>query len=206
MKNNPLKNLIEIIKTGSRKEVKDAQKQVEKFWHNVYIPKREEGKKAFLIFLDEIKEFDKIQDIDHQAYFINTIKWPLLAIGEKYFEEWTEFTLKCIQHPSGKARQAIFRAADYLIIDIAPDLRFGFGKKISQTEKEKIKKNKNRFGSFVYAVESLLEEYDEPRFRRYKYISNIPSSIYKSLQKLLVEVLLRNEYHKAIYKKWLKNK
>lgn len=44
---NPLKNLIEIIKTGSPQKVKEAQKQVKKFWYNVYIPKREEGKKIF---------------------------------------------------------------------------------------------------------------------------------------------------------------
>ncbi len=71
---NPLKDLIEVIKTGSREEVKEAQKQVEKFWHNVYIPKRKEGRKAFLIFFEEMKNFDKICDIDHKAYFINTLK------------------------------------------------------------------------------------------------------------------------------------
>ncbi|MBU4298954.1 hypothetical protein KJ636_02845 [Patescibacteria group bacterium] len=61
---NPLKNLIEIIKTGSREGAKEAQKKVEKFWHEVYIPKREEGRKAFSIFLDEIKKFDQIRDVD----------------------------------------------------------------------------------------------------------------------------------------------
>ncbi len=194
MKNNPLKNLIEIIKTGSREEVKGAQKQVEKFWHNVYIPKREECKKAFAIFLDEIKGFDNIQDIDHQAYFINTIKWSFWSAGEESFGKWTGFILKYIQHPSGKIRQAVFHAADYLILSVIVYL---------SDSNEKIE---DRFGSFVYAVESLLKEYDEPRFRRYKYISNIPSSIYKSLQKLLVEVLLRNEHYKGLYKKWLNNK
>ncbi|HHD92641.1 MAG TPA: hypothetical protein ENL06_03435 [Candidatus Portnoybacteria bacterium] len=66
--NNPLKNLIEIIKTGPREKVKEAQKQIEEFWHDVYIPKREEGKKAFLIFLDEIKKFDEIKDPRSKLY------------------------------------------------------------------------------------------------------------------------------------------
>ena len=194
MEDNSLKNLIEIIKTGSREEVKDAQKQVERFWHNRYISRREECKKVFSIFLDEIEEFDKIQDIDHQAYFINTIKWSFWSASEESFGKWAEFILKYIQHPSGKIRQAIFHASDYLIMSVIVDL---------DSDNERIK---DRFGSFVYAVESLLEEYDEPRFHRYEYISSMPSSIYKSLQKLLVEVLFRNEYHKGLYRKWLKSK
>jgi len=189
---NPLKNFIKIIKTGFPEEVKEAQKQVEKFWHDFYIPKREEGKKAFSIFLEEIKKFDEIKDIDHQAYFINTLKWPFWSIGEEYFEEWAEFVLRYIQHPSGKIRQAIVKASDYLIMDIVDYLR-------SDKDKQKVQKNREHFVNFVDAVKELLEKYDEPRFHRYKYISSIPSSIYKSLQKLLVENLLRSEYFENIY-------
>lgn len=201
--NNPLKNLIEVIKTGSPQEVKEAQKKVEKFWHEVYIPKREEGRKAFTIFLEEIKKFEEIQDIEHQAYFINTLKRPFWSIGEEYFEEWAEFILKYIQHPSGKIRQAVVKAADYLIMDIMADLRFDSNKEITQVEKERVEKNKNRFCQLVYNVENLLEEYDEPKFHRYKYITSIPPSVYKSLQKLLVEVLLRNEYYEELYQRFL---
>lgn len=58
-----LKSLIETIKTGDRQEVKEAQKAVESFWHHYYIPHRKEGKKAFEIFLDELKTFDQIKDL-----------------------------------------------------------------------------------------------------------------------------------------------
>ncbi|MCD6284269.1 hypothetical protein J7J12_03415 [bacterium] len=206
MNGNPLKNLIEIIKTGSPQEVKGAQKKVEKFWYEVNIPKREEGKKDFSIFLEEIKRFDEIQDIDHQAYFINTLKWPFLAIGEEYFEQWAEFILKYIQHPSGKIRRAIVRVTDYLIIDIRLDLKLDFKEKISPEEKEKIEKNKNRFGSFVERVEKLLEKYWQPKFNRYKYISSLPVGVYKSLQQLLNEVLLQSQFYEKIYNDFLGEK
>jgi len=196
---NPLKNLIEIIKTGPSEKVKEAQKKVEKFWHEVYIPKREEDKRAFLIFLEEIKKLDSIQDINHQAYFINTLKWPFWAIGEEYFEEWVDFVLKYIQHPSGKIRRAIVKAADYLIMDLIVSLRGESNKGVSQAEKEKTAQNKIRFGCFVEAVEELLAKYDEPRFRRYKYITNMPASVYKSLQQLMVEDLLRSKYYEDLY-------
>ena len=85
--------MIQIIKTGSREEVKNAQKQVEKFWHDVYIPQRKEGQLALSLFLKELKNFEQIKDIDHQAYFINTIKWALWSTGEKNFEEWADFII-----------------------------------------------------------------------------------------------------------------
>jgi len=200
---NSLKDLIEIIKTGSSKEVKEAQKEVGRFWHEFYIPKRKKGKKAFSVFLDEIKKFDQIQDIDHKVYLIYTLKWPLLAIGEEYFEEWAEFILRHIQDPSGKIRQAIISVADYLVMDIVIDLKFSFNKKVSKKEREKIENNRNRFCYFILTVEKLLSEYDEPRFNRYKYIRSMPPSVYKSLQKLIVEVLLRSDYHKKLYQKFL---
>jgi len=198
---NPLKNLIEIIKTGSPQEVKEAKKQVEKFWRNVYIPKRGEGRKAFSIFLEEIKKFDQIQDIDHQAYFINTLKWPLWSIGEEYFEQWADFILKYIQHPSGKIRQAIIKVADYLIMDIILEVRADPSKKLSPEDKQRIQKNQERFGNFIFTVETLLGKYDEPRFHRYKYISSLPPSVYKSLQIFLSE-LLRSEALENTYLEW----
>jgi len=203
---NLLKNSIEVIKTGCPQEVKEAQKKIEKFWHEVYIPHRKEGKRAFAIFLEEIKRFEEIKDIEHQAYFINTLKWPLWSIGAEYFNEWAEFILKYIQHPSGKIRQAIIKAADYLIMDIIADLKVDSQKEISREEKERIERIKNQFCQLVEAVENLLEKYDEPKFRRYKYISSLPPSIYKSLQKLLVEVLLHNEYYENLYYQYIASK
>ena len=198
-RDNPLKNLIEIIKTGRPEEVKRAQKEIEKFWQDFYIPNRKEGKKAFSIFLEEIKKFDEIQDIDHRTYFINTLKWPFWAIGEEYFEEWADFVLKYIQDPSGKIRQAIVQASEYLITDLLLDLKFINKKNLSPEIKQKVQKNRERFGNFVDAIEELLEKYYEPKFRRYKYITSMPPSVYKSLQKLLVENLLRSEYYENIY-------
>ncbi|MEA1926393.1 MAG: hypothetical protein U9M90_04140 [Patescibacteria group bacterium] len=50
-----------------------------------------------------------------------------------------------------------------------------------------------------------MGRYEEPKFSRYKYISSMPASIYKNLQKLLVENLLRSEYYEKLYADFLKN-
>ncbi len=201
-----LKKFIEIIKTGSPQEVKEAQRQIEKYWHNVYIPQRERGKKAFLIFLDEIKKLEEIKDIDHQYYLVNTLKWPMWVLGEEYFEEWAPFILKYIQHPSGKIRQAIIHASEYLILDLTMDTRFDIddnNKKITDNDRKRIEQNKFRFGAFVLTAEQLLDKYYEPKFERYKYINSMPAGIYKSLQKMIVENLLRSEHYEKLYKNFL---
>lgn len=200
-----LKNLIHTIKIAPPAEVKLTQKQVEKFWHDFYIPHREEGRAAFCLFLEELKNFEQIKDIDHQAYFINTLKWPLWAIGEEYFEDWADFLLKYIQHPSGKIRQAVIHATEYLILDIAVDLRYVSerGKDLTPDLKESVAKNRARFGCFVMTVEDLLDRYYEPRFKKYKYVSSLPIGVYKSLNKLIAEVLLRSEYYEKLYQDFL---
>ena len=202
-----IKALIEIVKTDNRQEVKTAQKAIESAWHNYYIPHRKEGKKAFAVFVEEIKNFDQIKDIDHQAYFISSLKWAFWAIGEEYFEEWAEFVLKCIQHPSGKIRQAIIHTTDILIMDLDDLHGFRKDKKDTENERKMIRQviALQRFGNFVMNVEALLERYYEPKYKRYKYVSSMPVGVYKSLQILITEKLLRSDYYENLYGEFLHN-
>ncbi|MDD4358280.1 MAG: hypothetical protein PHY30_00500 [Candidatus Pacebacteria bacterium] len=199
---NYIENLIKIIKVGTREEVKQAQKKVEEFFHNVYIESRDDGEWAFSAFLEELKTFEEIKDIEHQAWFINTLKWPIYAIGEENFERWSSFLLNCVRHPSGKIRQAAIRAIDNLIIFLRLDKSEKPDSKNEEFE-EIVDDNRKRFGCFVLAVEKLTEEYNEKRFNRYKYINNLPVGVYKSLQSLLVDVLLKSEFFENIYKEFL---
>jgi hypothetical protein len=202
--NNPdIKGLIAIVKTGDREEVKKAQKAIESAWHNYYIPHRKEGRKAFEAFVGEVKTFDQIPDIDHQVYFIGSLKWAIWTFYEEYFETWMDFILKNIQHPSGKIRQAIIHISDILILNIAVDIK-GVHKQTSK-EAKMIKEvlNRQRFGRFVFAIEELVQHYHKPEYNRYKYVSSLPPSVYKSLQILMTEKLLRSEYYEHLYADFL---
>jgi hypothetical protein len=202
-----IKLLITTVKNGNRQEVKDAQKALESFWHNYYIHNRKEGKKAFEAFLPELKTFDQIKDIDHQAYFVSSLKWALWTIGEEYFDTWAEFLLKCIQHPSGKIRQAIIHNTDILIISLS-DLPSRHKKPNSyDNENNAVREllSIKRFGTLVLNVEYLLDKYYQPRYGKYKYVSSLPVGVYKSLQMLLTDKLLRSEYYKNIYNEFLRN-
>lgn len=194
-----LKTYIKIVKTGSRSEVKAAQKAIELFWHKFYIPHREAGKAALTIFVHEIQQFDSILNIDHQVSFINVLKWPFMTLGEEYWNEWSDFVLRLIQHPSGKIRQAILHAADYLLMDLIFTVH-------DKSEKHEREKQLKYFGEFVDKVYNLIDSYAEPRFKRYKYVSSFPPGVYKSLQRLMTEVLLRSEHYELIYEEYLANK
>ena len=204
-KKSDLAKFINIVKTGYATEVKEAKKQIEHFWHNYYRNYRKKGKEAFEQYLEEIKHFDDIKDDDHKAYFIHTLKWAFWAIGNEYFDVWVDFVLKAIQDPSGKVRQAIISCSDILVMSLKTPGSFCF--KGDKVPKSLIKQQQLtdliRFGLFVFSVEKLLEKYDKPIFRKYKYISSFPPGVYKSLQKLIVEQLLVTEYWQQQYEWYL---
>lgn len=201
-----MKKLIAKIKTGNRKEVIEAQKKIESYWHGICHPLSKKKIKKYEVFLDEIEYFDEIKDIDHQAYFINTLKWPFFIIGAKHFRFFSDFIIKCIQNPSGKIRQAILHATDWLTMGTDIEIPQYLTRKFSQEDLALIKKNKELYFEFVWEVERLIEKYDEPRFKKYKYIDQMPSSIYKSLQYLVAERLLRTEKYEAMYQDFLRQR
>lgn len=205
-KENEFKQLIDIVKNGSTIEVKVAQKKIEKIFNALEIPRRK-NKDLFLFFVDEIKNFDKIKDIDHQYYFINTLKYPFIVLGGENFEDWTEFILKLIQHSSGKIRQAAINAVDWLVLmNLNLDLSDTWYKKSTNENKKQTLNDRERFGNFVLKIENLLDEYHLSKYNRYKYVDSLPVGIYKSLNKLIFERLLRTEYQEKVYLDFLKGK
>lgn len=191
--------IIAVIKTGSASEVRAAQKDLDKYWENIRNDKA--ARTALLnILLEEVRRLDQLEDDDHRAYLINALKWRLWENPDENFERWMGFVLKYILHPSGKVRIAVVRACEYLSLelDITSDC-MEEGSNTTPEVRDKYRKKFLRFGFFVSSVEELISRYYEPRFSRYKYTSSIPPSVYKSLQQLITEVLLRSEFHEKMY-------
>jgi len=203
--NDDLKEFLDIIKTGSPLEVKKAQKAIESYWHRIYIPNRERGRAGFEIFLDEIKQFDKIVDDNHRMYFISSLKWAFWSIGDFYFDIFAGFVLKAIQHPSGKVRRNIVSTSDILLHGLAlPDGHRPL--QLGETENDRKKREKVdliKFGTLVLQVENLIKLYFEPKYKRYKYVSSLPPGIYKSLNQLLTEALLPSNYYEKVFQHFL---
>ena len=60
--NKNIKKLIQVIKTGSREEVKQSQKEIEKIWDKYDFKERNKQNKHFEVFLGELDGFDNIFD------------------------------------------------------------------------------------------------------------------------------------------------
>ena len=198
--NEQINQLIKIIVTSSPSEIKAAQKEIEKMFNNRRSSDKELKETTFKPFVEAIRNFDKIEDVDHQYYFVNTLKYPFFVLGDYHFEEWSELILKLIQNPSGKIRQAAISATDWLVLmKLWIDEDKYFLKKPTKSDYERIERDRARFCTFVRKVEILLDKYYEQKYRRYKYVSSLPPSVYKSLEKLMTECLLPTEYQKKIY-------
>ncbi|MCX6810411.1 MAG: hypothetical protein NTY30_01575 [Candidatus Berkelbacteria bacterium] len=199
-----LQKLIEIVKTGTREEVKQAQKEIENFAHRHGMTDNNHQDENFKVFLVEIEWFDQISNLNHQCYLISSLKWAFFALGIKYFDEFTNFILKCIQHPSGKIRQSIIKASDWLMMSINVDYIFYPQKNPTDEDKKKIAVDQLKFCQFVDKVGELSEKYYLPKYKRVKYISSLPVGEYKSIQMLLTEVLLRSYGYERIYDDYLR--
>ncbi len=197
MNKKELKKLIEIIKTGNKKEVNIAQKKIESNQFEI-------TPKTFSIFVDEIKKFDEIKDVNHQMYFVNTLKYPIFIIGEDNLKFFTDFVLKTIQHPSGKVRQAIISAYSNLNWDIYNALEENFERKNeNQKELKKIyAQNRKTFFNFVDKLYEIAGKHHEPKFKKYKYINKLPVGVYKSIQKLIYEEVFRSDLAEICYRKY----
>jgi len=194
-----ISQLIKIIKTGDKAAVKEAQKQVAKVANDRTLD-RNALKKELWAFIGEMKTFDQIKDIDHQTYFINTVKWAFIYLGSDYFKECEEFVIRQIQNPSGKIRQALLNAVDWLDMTLHIT-RSSWMKNISD---EEIERDRKRFCEFAYKVSQLLDWNYRKEYSRYKYIASLPPSVYKSLQVLLNDHLLRGELHENIFEEFIR--
>lgn len=198
-----LSKLISVITTGSREEVKKAQREVERVYDRALETPGRRGLRKYSIFVEALRDFDDIKDVDHQAYFVNTLRWVFMAVGEQYFAECSQFVLKTIQHPSGKVRQAVIHVASWLVIATSSPFS---SDSMKGKDCELAQKLVDQLCRFVFDVEQLLERYEEPKYRRYKYVQNLPPSVYKSLQKLLTEELLRGPYYEGLYEDYLERR
>lgn len=196
-----LKELIAVIKTGAPAEVKAAQKQAERLYNKVC--RNAELEKVFAVFLEEAFVLEKTADVEHQVYFINTLKWPFFAARPETFIFWIDLLLSWVVRPEGKIRLAAVRAAQYLVVNIVfmfdePD---GVGR--PKESPENINLAKACFCGFALKVAQLTETHMEPRFKRHKFIDSLPAGVYKSLQQLMWESILTCDRLEKIYTDFL---
>jgi len=195
-----LQSCINSLQQGGQEDIKKAKKEVRHIWRK--LPASNMVRKKFVeTYLEEMERFDKIKYKRNQLAFISSLRYPFLEAGGKqdYFLACRDFVLKQIQHPSGHIRQAIVHASDWLVLS----LNLGPTEVLRRNSSDIKKSEEHRvwFCQFAEKVDKLLEDYEDGRLRRYKYIDNMPSGVYKSLQFLMYN-LMRTEYHRNVYREY----
>lgn len=193
-----LQSCINSLQEGGNEDIKKAKKEVRHIWRQ--LPASRLKRKKFVeTYLQELQKFENIQYKRNQLAFISSLRYLFLEAGneEEYFLACRDFVIKHIQNPSGHIRQAIVHASDWLILA----LNIGVVDTVKRNDSGARKRglHKEWFCRFVETVDELLDKYEDKRTRRYKYIDNMPSGVYKSLQFLMYN-LMRSEEHRDIYR------
>ncbi|MDO9231616.1 MAG: hypothetical protein Q7U36_04045 [bacterium] len=202
MQQTELQDCIEKIKTGGKNDIKTANKNIEQLWRGL---ERGTGeRKMFLdIFISEFGNFENIKNESNKIAFISSLKYAFMGADEfdDCFETCKRFVLFCMCNSSGHIRQAMIYASEYLIMFLR--LRASDSNN-RENDEEDLAKNRNRFGKFIWDIEQMADHYNKKEYNKYKYVENLPPSIYKSLIRMQYD-FIRNDYYEKIYQEY-KNK
>ncbi len=198
-KDNFISENIRKIKTGNKDEIKTAKKAIDKLWNTELGKKGEDKNLLFRKFKNELVDFDSIKNINNKIAFIRISSVIWLGYVVENYELLSDFLLIIIQHKNGNLRRAAVSSFEYLLMDI---LGLFVLKEYNKKKHERLMLNYCRS---IDIVHKLIEKNMSPKYYSYKYISELPTSIYKSLQQLL-NVLLNPIPLKAIYEKYRQEK
>lgn len=190
-------HIFSILKTGNQEEVKAARKRLDKLWHD----DRKNFEKKSIIALEQMKEFDKIQNPKNQEALVSGLSLFFLVMSDTHFKELKDFVLKVICHPNGHVREQMRKTADWLFMSLTSRIHpfvWPKGKKLTQNQIAEQEKAKNEFAEYLNEIELLMGRYYERSYGRVKYISSLKPSVYKSLQ-LLWSDLTRGNLHKNLH-------
>ncbi len=196
-----MQEFIDKIKYGNKEEATIATKNIGNFWQGILKEYSESEKSKFKIFFDEMEKFESIPKLENQIYFINCLQIPIWVLGDRYFKTVCNFILKYIEHPSGKIRQKILRLASWFsMIGLeCVDGESRYDKVLNKEEIKLLSKNKEFYFELIEKLEKLLEKHYNPRFDKYEHIDELPASVYKSLEYLISNELLRVPKYEILY-------
>lgn len=167
--------LFDKLATGSRGEIKETKKQIEKLWNT----DSKQFKHAESFIFSRMDSLDSIKDAEHRAAVISGMNLFVLALTDKYFDELVQFVLKNIQDKDGRVREATRHVASWLRIKHSKFFDYKEGKNVSDEVKRKAEIDIRIYDEFLDKIEELMRKYvptDRPM-----YIGDVSASVYKSL-------------------------
>lgn len=193
-----LRKLLDILITGNPEQVRNAKREIEKLCNK----DREAFHKSTHLVFGYLPKFDQIEKVENQAAFASGLSLFFLYLGDKYFNELTDFTLKVLQHPSGTVREAIRKSADWLYVSLtsrANPFVYPKGKKLTDEQKKMQKEAEYQYINLVHKLELLIDQYDDGA-ERVEYIQDMKPSVNKSLQLFWSRLTQSRSYRRILEK------
>lgn len=175
-----LRKSLDALITGNPEQVRDAKREIEKLCNQ----ERKTFHKSTNLVFEYLPKFDQIEKVENQAAFASGLSLFFLSLGDEYFNELTDFTLKVLQHPNGTVREAIRKTADWLYMSLtsrAHPFVYPRGKKLTEEQKRMQKEAESQYINLVHKVELLIDQYNDET-EGVQYIQDMRPSINKSLQ------------------------
>jgi DNA-binding transcriptional MerR regulator len=178
---NKLRGLIEVLINGDKVEFRQAKKDIDSLMRR----ERATFNHAAPVIFEYLPKFDEIVNIENKKHFLSGLDLFFYVLGEEYFDQLKDFSLKAIQHPHGHIREAARHAIDWLHFSLTGRASpYLFGRKnLSEKKQEKIALARDQYFNFVEEIKKLLDQYkseDEDMI----YIYEMKPSVSKSLQQL----------------------
>ncbi len=175
-----LEDSIKKIKTEEGEDLVKAKKQLKKAF-------REKSKRASKRMIGNLEDFYGIKKERNRIAFIYGLRLAAETGGREYFPLFSGFITKNIQSESGNVRQAVIRLAETLIKSLL-------------TADELTKKERDVFSEFIDEILMLLESHYDYEYEDYDELSEMPPSIYKSLE-MLLSVIMNPDKENPSYQK-----
>ena len=186
-----LKDIFSILKNGTQEEVKVAKQRTDKLWKS----DSKNFKKHAKIALEQLKEFDRIQNPKNKEAFIAGLSLFFLVLADTHFKQLKNFVLKVICHRNGHVREQMRKTADWLYISLSSRIHqfvYPGSKKLTYKQITDQETAKIEYIEYLNDLELLMEKYDDGSYDSVNFIGDLKPSVYKSLQLLYSDLTQGN--------------
>ncbi len=152
--------LFKVLTTGTRDEIKEAKKQIEKIGRESRPLFEQAGEFIFKV----IDDFDYVSDAEHKAAMISGMNLFYLALADDHFDELKNFIVKNLQHSDGRVREAARKTGEWLFISLSSRAEpFVYPEDTPLTEEQKSEQiiARKQYIDFVAEIESLIDGQDD---------------------------------------------
>lgn len=188
--------LFENLATGTKDEIKEAKKQIEKIW-------REDHKlfdRAGEFMVGCIADFDFVSDAEHKAAVISGMNLFYLALADDHFDELKKFIVKNLQDPDGRVREAARKTGGWLFISLSARTEpHVYPEDTPLTGKQKNEQiiARKQYIDLAVELESLIDGQDDVD-EDTEYIDAMKPSVHKSLQLFWSRLTGSPSYRRAV--------